>query len=182
MSKNILKVEYNYDFELIGIADNVPDYKLCWILNSALGWRLEKKEDIKVPQTKSKYKITDTPQLFENEEVNESSHPLYVFEDEPNDVNYIVIGNKSNGLLFLPETPRINHFLMIKGWLEDDKLTQIVEKINQIPFISTAFKLNFREFANKQNLIFEYDKPKQNENSSYIRTGLLKPRSVRTND
>lgn len=182
MSNKILKVEYRYDFELIGIADSVPDYKLCWILNTVMNWKLEKKNDIIVPQTKSKYKITDAPQLFEKDEVKESSHPLYVFEDQTNDINYVIIGNKSNGLLFLPETPRVNHFLKIEGWLEEDKLEQILEKINQIPFVNTAFKLNFKEFANKQNLIFEYDKPKQNENSSYIRTGLLKPRSVRAND
>lgn len=182
MFSKTLKVDYKYDFELIGIVDSVPDYKLCWILNTALNWRLEKKNDLKITHTKSKYLLNNVPQLFENNENIESNHPLYVYEDESNSVNYHIITNKNNGLLLLPEAPRIAHLLMIDNWIEEDKLTCILEKINQIPFISTAFKLNFREFVNKQNLIFEYDKPKQNENSSYIRTGLLKRRNVREND
>lgn len=182
MSNKTLKIDYNYNFELVGISDNIPDYKLCWILNTVLNWRLEKKQDININHAKTKHLYNNAPQLFEQNQIIESNHTLYAYKDESNAINYRIITNKNNGLLLLPELPKINHLLLIDDWIEENKLTYILEKINQIPFISTAFKLNFKKFSNKQNLIFEYDEPKQNENSSYIRAGLLKRRNVRAND
>lgn len=182
MPSKILKIEYDYDFELIGIFSNLIDYKLCWVLNTEMSWKLEKRNDIIIPLAKQKVANNGILQLFETENPSDSQHALYTFEDENNGNNFLIVNNRGSSGTLLPETPNINHFLMVEGWLDDDKLANIIEKINQIPFINRAFKLNFREFANKQNLIFDYDKPKQNENSSYIRTGLLKPRSVRAND
>jgi hypothetical protein len=44
MGKHTLLMDYDYDFELIGISCHLKDYRFCWLLNRLLEQNLEKQE------------------------------------------------------------------------------------------------------------------------------------------
>ena len=45
MKKNKLVIEYDFDFELLGILSSARGYKLAWEINQALGIQLVKQQD-----------------------------------------------------------------------------------------------------------------------------------------
>ena len=48
MKKNKLVIEYDFDFELLGILSSARGYKLAWEINQALGIQLVKQQDLVV--------------------------------------------------------------------------------------------------------------------------------------
>ena len=48
MKKSRLDIEYDFDFELLGIHSSARGYKLAWEINQALGIQLVKQPDLVV--------------------------------------------------------------------------------------------------------------------------------------
>ena len=48
MKKSKLIIEYDFDFELLGILSSARDYKLAWEINQVLGIQLVKQPDLVV--------------------------------------------------------------------------------------------------------------------------------------
>ena len=71
MKKSKLVIDYEFDFELLGIISSAKGYKLAWELNQALGIQLVKQPDLVVgfknneEKSFSFYAHRDTVQSFE---------------------------------------------------------------------------------------------------------------------
>jgi len=48
LGKHTLKIEYDFDFVLIGISSHEKDYRICWALNNVLGLDLTKKNSLEI--------------------------------------------------------------------------------------------------------------------------------------
>ena len=74
MTKLILDIEYEYDFQLFGIVSSVRDYKLAWWLNKELRLDLKKADEI---------------DLFSDKKQKECWLSYYVFDTEMYDFTFI---------------------------------------------------------------------------------------------
>ena len=162
MGKHTLKIEYDYDFVLIGVSSHEKDYRICWALNKVLGIGLIKNESLEI-----KSKKQNTPSYFS----------LFSYESTDEFIEYSVISNLSenkilsskehslftksgkesqsteNGIL-IPEHKQMNYFLMIRGEMENVDVEEIIRKIKEIDIVLTAVNIDANELKSKKNLIF----------------------------
>lgn len=162
MGKHTLKIEYDYDFVLIGISSHEKDYRLCWALNNTLGLDLNKIESLEIRSKKQ-----TTPSYFS----------LFKYENTEEFMEYFVIANLSENKLFgsdentlfstgargphatengvlIPEHKQMNYFFVIKGEIPENKREDMFRKIKELDLVLTAVFIDVRELKSKKNLIF----------------------------
>lgn len=139
MNKVILKYDLDFDFILIAISCPLKDYRFCHFLNKASGLELLKTED---------YYINGTPL----ESANSFSCYFYINEAE---TEYYLLANKGeeNGYL-IPEMKTSDYFLMIKNFIDDEDLMNLINAINNIPEVVVATEISAEKLKSKENLIF----------------------------
>ena len=142
MKNKRLVVEYNYDFDLIGLATSAREYKLAWYINNVLGIRLVKQQE------KTVHFLNDREITF--------SHFLFKREYS----TFRLLKNKSlsgagkSGFL-LPELSHFDFLIMINddgGFFEPDATLAALKNIPVVEYLSLV---NIDKLKEKENLIFE---------------------------
>lgn len=162
LGKHTLKIEYDFDFVLIGISSHEKDYRICWALNKTLGLDLTKNESLEI-----KSKKQNTPSFFS----------LFKYENTEEFMEYFVISNLSENKLFaskdntlfgkgvkesqstetgilIPEHRQMNCFFVIRGEMEESRIEEIIQLIKEIDIVLTAVSIDVKTLKSKTNLIF----------------------------
>ena len=139
MKKHLLEIEYDFDFVLIGISSHEKDYRICWALNQKLGLELTK---------------TDALEIKDKKQEEASSFSLFVCERPDEFMEYLIIANRSEKGLLIPEQKQMDYFFVIKGEVEEEQIEELVNKIKEINFVLTAVRIDPSVLKSKQNLIF----------------------------
>jgi len=139
MSKQKLKLNYDYDFIMIGISCYNRDYALCHAINNKLNIELKKEDDLIVVDSKTS---------------QSSEFPLFSFEDEYN-IIYHLIANSGSKSLLIPEYDKFDFFLLIKNTNRDFDVSGLVSELKNIPIIVLLTKIIPDTLKSKQNLIFD---------------------------
>ncbi|HLW39484.1 MAG TPA: IPExxxVDY family protein [Brumimicrobium sp.] len=139
MAKYTLKLDEEYNFDLIGLCSHQQDYRVCWSINKQLELRLEKSIEPFVVYGK---KNTVT-----------SQHSFFFYEDENNGLSYYLIKNQSAGKHLIPEKSQIDFFLMIKENSVVDT-QEILDKLKKTPEVLTAFEFDPYALKSAHNLVF----------------------------
>lgn len=139
MAKYTLNLEDDFNFDLIGLCSHQGDYRVCWSINEQIGLRLKKSIEPFMVSGKKGVII--------------SSHSLYEWEDENENVVYYFIQNKDNGKFLVPEKAQIDFFLVIQeaGVIDVDEL---LAKLKNIPSILTAFSFDPNDLKSANKFIF----------------------------
>ncbi|MCX7551225.1 IPExxxVDY family protein [Xanthomarina sp. F2636L] len=145
------------DFTLIGIHTSIEDYRLAYFLNSKLNINLKRKKldlDFKNNANYSIYEWEDHKQLVV---WNLVSNTCKVETTNPILDNDLFTGSgkiiETNYLL--PELKKINFLLKINDeLLPTNKSLKIINKIQEIPHIITAYQIEVEQLKSKNNLIF----------------------------
>lgn len=138
--KTVLKLDIDYDFNLLALATSEKDYRVCWFLNKVLHFSLIKVKDIEL-HIKNKKKIT----YF--------SH--YQYTSDIDKRNYSLIFNKSLGEYLIPEVKEADCFLKIDGYITQDEIENLLATIKELNIIQAIFKLDINTLKSKQNLILD---------------------------
>lgn len=139
MKKHLLEIEYDYDFVLIGISSHEKDYRICWALNNKLDLELIK---------------TDALEIKDKKQEEASSFSLFICERPDEFMEYLIIANRSEKGLLIPEQKQMDYFFVIKGEIEEEKIQEMINKIKEINFVLTAVRIDPSLLKSKQNLIF----------------------------
>jgi len=139
MTRFQLEVEYDYDFDLIGISCHAPDYRLCWALNQKLLLQLAKKEK----------DLDNKPK----KQTESSIHSLYEFYHEEDHIEYQLLENKSGNSMIIPEHKQADYLLVMRNNYAVEA-EEIVNKIKTIDLVLTAYKIEVKSLKSKENLIF----------------------------
>jgi hypothetical protein len=139
MKKRRLDIEYNYDFELLGLASSVRSYKLAWEINRVLKVNLKKKDDLKVTTREGEFFFT-----------------FYSHQSTVNTVN--LFRNRSNeseagGMYLVPEHSHLDYILYTKG-NEEVHSGHLQEVLREIPSIELVAFLPLPALKSKDNFIF----------------------------
>ncbi|HAW51205.1 MAG TPA: IPExxxVDY family protein [Flavobacteriales bacterium] len=134
--KNVLNVNDDYDFSLLGISCHAKDYRLCWEINKALNVDLEKQHYI--------FSEKQSDKAFSNA----------AYFDEENHIDYVLISNKNEGGVLIPEHSQLDYFIKIQGpqheFIAEDSRSALLN----IDFVLAVVELNPSELKSKMNLIF----------------------------
>ena len=143
------------DYELIAVHSSLDDYKLAYMLNKELGIQLSKNlayVEIAIPEGKS---------AFSN----------YIFDDKKNDIVWTLIENKTTiinsnkqttslfeqvdiTVFLLPEFKKADYLIKIENIDYGFDSESIIEKIQEIKNVTTAYAIDITNLKSKNNLIF----------------------------
>ncbi|AMC11441.1 hypothetical protein Lupro_09265 [Lutibacter profundi] len=149
----LLTLDLEDDYLLIGIHSTEEDYRLAYLLNKHLETKL----------IHYKHHLD-----FKN---SDAQFPLFEFNDENNFMSYYLINNKyiqvvktkNEGLFegdystisyLIPEKKKIDYFLKIKGCNQSNFVKKLVDKLNNINQIITAYAIDPNTLKSKNHLIF----------------------------
>jgi len=142
------------EYVLIAIHTTLEDYKLAYLLNKNLHTNF----------IKSSFNLD-----FKNQK-NDASFSLYEYQNNNSENAYFLIANshkkeqllQANGLLLssetrtylIPEKKKTDYFLKINGISETETIVKLIEKLNQIPQVVTAYLVDYKTLKSKEFLIF----------------------------
>jgi len=140
MKKSKLIIDYDFDFDLIGVISSAKGYKLAWEMNQAMGIHLVKQPDLIVG--------------FKNNEEKSFAHyahqtqlnRLKVFKNKPSD--------QDAGKYFLiPEFPHFD-FIILADMEEQNNDQQLISVLKSIASIQLAADIPLDGLKSKSNFIF----------------------------
>jgi hypothetical protein len=140
MKKSKLLIDYEYDFDLLGLTTAAKGYKLAWDMNQALHIQLVKQPDLDVG--------------FKNNE--ERSFSFYAFETQINRLK-LFKNRPSEGdtgkYFLIPEFPHFD-FIILAAMKDQYAHPQLLELIKSIPSVQFAAFIPMEGLKSKSNFIF----------------------------
>jgi hypothetical protein len=141
MKKNKLLIDYEYDFQLLGVTSAVRGYKLAWELNRHLGISLVKQEDLIVGFKNNEEKG------FSYYSYTTPLNRLQLFKNKPQDQD-------SSGKYFLiPEFPHFD-FIILAAMEELHAQQQLIDLVRSIPSVQLVSTIPLDGLRSKSNFIF----------------------------
>ena len=127
-----------YDFSLAGISSPENDYRISWILNNAMGFRLVKKEDLEIY-----HKRLEHPQAFAQ----------FRYFDEEGLLHYRLISNKCENGFLLEEMVNIDYLLQVSGEVDEGFMNNLVNDLKSVEGVRMAFRIDPSSLRSKQKLL-----------------------------
>lgn len=141
LNKFILKYELDLDFILIALTCPLKDYRLAYFIN--------KFTFLKFTRKRKEYTI---PSYHDDSELE---FPIYKYVIDGFDTEYYLIGNRAlNGGFLVPELKTTDYFILIKGFIDDEDKTELIENLNEIPDMLVASEIQPEKLKSVENLIF----------------------------
>jgi len=150
----LLTLDLEDDYSLIGIHSTEEDYRLAYLLNKFL-----------------KTKFTRFKHNLDFKDSN-AEFPMFEYKDENGFINYYLINNKhlqfvnnnksedlfngdySSTSYLIPEKKKIDFFLKIEGCNEFPFIQKLVDNLNNINQIITSYSIEPNTLKSKDHLIF----------------------------
>lgn len=146
------------DFELIAIHAQIEDYQLAYFLNKTLSIGLKKCFD-GIVQKHKKREFLFSKFTFDNDESQlffclvENVKSIQIKVDNQNLFSDVGLESFSTSYL-VPEMKKVDYFLKIEGDFGELVLEEVLNKINTINKIQTAYAVSVTQIKSKNNLIF----------------------------
>ena len=137
--KYTLTIDYEIDFDLIGICSHHSDYRLAWNINEKIGLNLAKCDEDYVLTNKKGEAV--------------SNHSMYSFEDEENRLTYYLIKNKHQGKFLIPEKPSIDYFFFLHDNIAIE-LDELMNDLKSVPSILGVYEFDPVEIGSAENIVF----------------------------
>jgi hypothetical protein len=136
MKKTRLIIEYDYDFELLGITSSVKFYKLAWSINRALSINLVRKDDYELP-------LKDETRLFGCYQYEVEETNLWLFKNRSlvNEKHYLAPEISHFDYLF--KLPVDSQSFATKEILKDLREVKSIEYIGAIDIPGLKSRDNF---------------------------------------
>jgi hypothetical protein len=139
LNRKFLKFEIDFDFVLIAVTTSLKDYRVCYLIKKFLNFNFIKSNDLAVDIYQG-----SEPVLFS----------LYHYHWETTETDFYFICNKGSEGYLVPEIKSADYFLMIRNYIDDDDLDNLISTLNKIPEIVAAVKIDPKKIKSRENLLF----------------------------
>lgn len=139
LNRKILKFEIDFDFVLIALTTSLKDYRICYLINKYLNFNFVRQDDLKLD-----IGLMGGPALFS----------LYKHSWEATETDFYFIGNKGSDGYLIPEMREVDYFILIRNYIDEDDLEQLISALNKIPEIVAAVKIEPKKIKSRENLLF----------------------------
>jgi len=139
LNRKFLKFEIDLDFVLIAVTTSLKDYRICYLINKFLNFNF-----IKIPDLPVDIYPGTTPVLFSR----------YHYNWETTETDFYFIANKGSEGYLIPEMRKADYFLLIKNYIDENDLDNLVSSLNKIPEIVAAVKIDPKKIKSRENLLF----------------------------
>jgi hypothetical protein len=143
MARKVLRETYSEPaYILIGIACHLKDYRLSFLLNRKLEFVFTKQQDLVITL---------------QEKTEPAGFSFYCYKDEDQGNSYLLIANRSEDHVLLPELKQLDFLLMVDGDCKKGRRDQLIKAVSSIPNVLTAYEINQATIRNLGNLLTELE-------------------------
>jgi hypothetical protein len=128
-----------FDFQLIGLASDEQDYRISWLINSAMGWKLSKRENLVVE--------------FQDEEINQE-FSLFTYTDEETLVQYNLVANRTEHGYLLDEIRNIDYLLQVIDETGNQDMESLVTGLKKLKEVRACFIIDPGILKSRDRLVF----------------------------
>jgi hypothetical protein len=140
MKKSKLLIDYEFDFELLGVTSAARGYKLAWDINQLLSVRLVKQPDLVVGFKNNEEKC------FSFYAYDTGINRLKLFKNKPSEAD-------AGKYYLIPEFPHFD-FIILAAMEEPFAHHQLIELIRSIPSVQLVTSIALEGLKSKSNFIF----------------------------
>ena len=140
MKKSKLIIDYDFDFELIGLTATVRGYRLAWELNQVLHIQLVRQADLPVGFKNNEER------LFSFYAFETNINRLKLFKNKPQDV-------ETGKYFLIPEFPHFD-FIILAAMNDLYSPQQLLDLIKSAPSVQFAATIPLDGLKSKSNFIF----------------------------
>jgi hypothetical protein len=140
MKRSKLVIDYEYDFELLGLTTFLKGYRLAWELNQVLRINLVKQPDLAVGFRKNE----------------EKSFSFYAFQGTHNRLKLFknkASENEPGKYFLIPEFPHYD-FIILAAMEEQYSKQQLVDLVKSVPDVQLVAGIPLEGLKSKSNFIF----------------------------
>ncbi|MCP4311065.1 MAG: IPExxxVDY family protein [Bacteroidetes bacterium] len=137
VKKHKLHMAIDEDFCLLGVVTDQPDYRMCLLINRALGFDIRKQNDLILYHRK-----LDKDQVFS----------LFEYSDDKSLLTYRIIRNRAAEGFFLDELKNLDYLVHIQGEVSEEKVTSFFQSIAAIPDVRMCVPVDLTRIRNKERL------------------------------
>lgn len=138
MAKSILRIHYEYPFEVIGIVSSAKEYRLCHLLNKKLEKNFVRVDDLS---------------MVLNKQGDDALFCMFVHTEDPAE-KHILVGNRGNNAWFFPEIKNVDYLLIVRdpgSWFD---IEETLRQVRSIEIVNGAYSIEFAKLKSKENLLF----------------------------
>ncbi len=140
--KHILQHEYRHGFKAIGITSAQKDYRLCWLLNNALGYDLKRMADF----------------LPENDPEHASpGFAVYQYENPSMFLHVYLVANKHQEAQLFTQLKNFDYLLLFKQPSQQTNLNDMVEAVRKITQVQAALLLPDLHDKKANAIFFDFE-------------------------
>ncbi|MFZ6012511.1 MAG: IPExxxVDY family protein [Bacteroidota bacterium] len=140
MKKTKLVIDYEFDFELLGVITAARGYKLAWEINRLLGIQLVKQPDLVVGFKNNAEKS------FSFYAYQTALNRLKVFKNKPADT-------EAGKYYLIPEFPHFD-FIILAAMEEPHTHQRLIDSIKTISSVELVASIPLEGLKSKSNFIF----------------------------
>jgi hypothetical protein len=140
MKKTKLHIEYDYDFELVGIRSTSKGYRLAWALNTSLAIHLVRQPDLVVEFKKGEEKSFS---FYAHEG---RLNRLKLFKNKP-------IDGEHSKYCLVPEFPHFD-FIFLMQMDDQTQREMLISKLKELPSVELVAPIPIEGLKSKSNFIF----------------------------
>jgi hypothetical protein len=140
VKKNKLIIDYDYDFDLIGLISPLKEYRIAWLMNQGLKIHLVKNEDIEL-------EFIDNNIFISNFNYSTGSSRLRLIR------NKTIVGDNQM-IYLLPEMKEFDYLIMISGEGDSFQSDDLVNFLKIMEGVQYVTMVDVSKLKSKENLIF----------------------------
>ncbi|MCX6269737.1 MAG: IPExxxVDY family protein [Bacteroidetes bacterium] len=143
MARKVLQdLDEDPEFQIVGIAAPLRDFRLAYYLNKDLYLKLTRLDELEV-----RFAGQETPARFS----------FYQCSDKDSELYFYLISNKNSQGILVPEQWQSDFFLVIKGPFSQESLYRFLKSIRQINNVLAAFSINLKRNKKLDNFLSEIE-------------------------
>jgi hypothetical protein len=141
MRKNILRIQSDFEFDILGISTGLPDFQLAWHINSEINVHLKRVGDHQIAFRDNKFLRTS------------------LFQYTTDNLSVVMIRNKVNEsesfAFVVPEAKNIDYFLIIQDDTGDLEIVNVKNTLSKIKNVILVQKMDVQKLKSIDNLIID---------------------------
>lgn len=168
-SQNFKMANYNFsledemdeDFALVAIHCSEEEYKLAYLLNLNLDFKLKRRKvdlDFSFQGIVVPFPIYDFVDTFSHNSFNLVRNKVSMEEfliSQASGLFPSEVSNKSRVYYLLPELKKVDYLLKIYSDLGPEQIKDLVSKVYNIKQVISAYSVELSDIKSKNNLIFD---------------------------
>lgn len=129
-------------YSMAGISCHLRDYRLSYMLNQHLGFRLVRMDDLPFLQPGAKEPAPFT---------------LFRWIDEERQNTYYLLANRSDEALLLQKVKQADFILLVEGPFSKKQEEDLLSRLRSVPNVLTAFSIPFSSVKNYEAILTDLE-------------------------